>query len=54
MAIAVVLITASLVTWYSFFGGLDRVSAEAAKVGRIKVRIIHNKLMKVTWYQMLV
>ena len=52
MALAVVFITTSLVTWYSFFGGLDRVSAEAAKVGRIKVRIIHNPLMKVTSYQM--
>ena len=52
VAIAVVFITTSLVTWYSFFGGLDRVSAEAAKVGRIKVRIIHNPLMKVTSYQM--
>ena len=48
VAIAVVLITTSLVTWYSFFGGLGRVAAEAAKVGRIKVSII----LQVTSYQM--
>ena len=42
VAIVIVLIAASLVTWYSLFGRLDKVAAEAAKVGRIKVRVIHH------------